>query len=273
VTSKLEGLLGQPLVVENKGGASTNIGAAFVARSASDGYTVLVGAPNLTANATLYKDLSYNLKTDLAPVTMLAAAPLVLVVNPAVPVNTVDELIAYSKANPKALTYASNGSGSAPFLAAEMFKQMSGASLLHVPYRGSAPAMVAILGNEVQVMFGSLPSTLQHIKAGKLKALAVTSPKRSTMAPDIPTVAELGFPEYQAVTWYGFFVPHGTPAEVIDKLYASTDKVLQMPAVRDNLNRQGFDAVGNTPAQFADYVRTETAQLAKVIEASGATPE
>ena len=248
VTERLAQALKQPFVIDNRGGASANIGAALVAKSPADGHTILVGAPNHTANISLYQNLGYDILVDLVPVTMLAATPLMLVVHPSLGIKDLRQLIDYAKKNPDKLAYASNGAGSAPHLAAEMFCQQTGTRMTHIPYRGSAPAVLAALTGEVQVMFGSVPSVHEFVKVNKLIALGVTSGQRTPLVPEVPTLSAAGLPGYEMLTWYGFFVPKGTPPEVIRRLYESTHEVLEDAEIRNSFLKQGYERVGNTPS-------------------------
>jgi tripartite-type tricarboxylate transporter receptor subunit TctC len=258
-------------VVENRGGAGGNIGAEAVARSAPDGYTMLVCTVGTHGiNKSLYSKLSYDPVKDFTPVTLLALVPNVIVVHPSVKANTVKELIALLKANPGRLNYASSGNGTSIHLSAELFKTMTGTFMTHIPYRGSAPAIADLLANQTQVMFDNLPSAMPQIKAGKLRALAVTSAKRAAALPDVPTVAEAGVPGYEASSWFGLVAPAGTPKEIVDKTRDAIAKAWARPDVREKLLGQGADPVADTPEEFAKYIDSEIAKWAKVVKASGA---
>jgi len=268
---KVSADLGQPIVVENRPGAGGNIGAEYVARAAPDGYTLLLGAVATHAiNPTLYAHIPYDAQKDFEPVTQIASTPNVLIVNPSLPVHSVREFIAYAKAHPGALNFGSGSTGSAGHLAGELFKRMAGIEMTHVPYKGAAPAMTDLIAGQVQLMFDNLASALTQIKAGKVRALAVTTAKRTPLAPDLPTIAESGLPGFDINTWFGLFVPAKTPRPVVDRLHDEFVKALKAPDVRGKMLALGAEPVGNTPAQFAAYIRSESEKYAKVIQASGA---
>jgi tripartite-type tricarboxylate transporter receptor subunit TctC len=272
VAQKLSESLGQQVIVDNKPGAGGNIGAQEVARSAPDGYTLVMGTVGTHAiNPSLYKKMPYDHVKDFAPVSLVASVPNLLVVHPSVPVNSVKELIAYAKANPGKLNFASSGNGTSIHLSGELFKTMTGVQMTHVPYKGSAPAVTDLLGGQVQVMFDNMPSALPHAKAGKLKPLAVTSAKRFPGTPDIPTMAESGVPGYEASSWFGVLAPAGTPKEIVNKLSTEIAKALKTPEMKKKLEEQGAEAVGSTPEEFAAHIKAETAKWAKVVKESGAT--
>jgi tripartite-type tricarboxylate transporter receptor subunit TctC len=221
-------------------------------------------------NPSLYAKVTFDAIADFSPVTLLASVPLVLVVNNDLPVKSVRELIAYARANPGKLNFASSGNAAAPHLAGESFRLATGAAMQHVPYKGSAPALTDLIGGQVQLMFDSMPSAMPHVKAGKLRPLAVTTAKRSAALPDLPTVAEAGVPGYDISTWYGLWAPRGTPREVVEKLATETAKVLRLPDVRERYAALGAEPVGNTPDEFAAYCRSELAKWARVVKESGA---
>jgi len=257
--------------VENKAGAGGNIGADLVAKSAPDGYTLLLGAVATHAiNPTLYASVPFDPQRDFEPVTQLASTPNVLIVNPSLPVHDVREFIAYAKAHPGALNFGSGSTGSAGHLAGELFKRMAGVEMTHVPYKGAAPAMTDLIAGQVQLMFDNLASALTQIRAGKVRALAVTTAKRTPLAPDLPTIAESGLPGFDINTWFGLFVPAKTPRPIVQRLHDEFVKALAAPDVRDKMLALGAEPVGNTPEQFAAYIRSESAKYAKVIQASGA---
>jgi tripartite-type tricarboxylate transporter receptor subunit TctC len=261
----------QPVIVENKPGAGGNIGADQVAKSAPDGYTILMGAVATHAiNPTLYANIPYDPVKDFAPVTQVASTPNVLVVNPSLPVSNVKEFIAYAKAHPGALNFGSGSTGSAGHLAGELFKAMAGVQMVHVPYKGAGPAMQDLIGGQIQLMFDNLASSLGQIRAGKVKALAVTTARRSALAPDLPTIAESGLPGFDISTWFGVFAPGGTPPEVVQRLHDEFVKALSDPGVRESMLRLGAEPVGNTPGEFAAYIQSEARKYAGVIKASGA---
>jgi tripartite-type tricarboxylate transporter receptor subunit TctC len=261
----------EPVIVENKPGAGGNIGADFVAKSAPDGYTILMGAVATHAiNPTLYAHIPYDPVKDFAPVTQVASTPNVLVVNPSLPVSSVKEFIAYAKAHPGALNFGSGSTGSAGHLAGELFKAMSGVQMVHVPYKGAGPAMQDLIGGRIQLMFDNLASSLGQMRAGKVKALAVTTAKRSALAPELPTIAESGLPGFDISTWFGVFAPGGTPRDLVQRLHDEFVKALADPAVREAMTKLGAEPVDSTPAQFAAYIRSEARKYAEVIKASGA---
>jgi tripartite-type tricarboxylate transporter receptor subunit TctC len=263
--------IGQPVVVDNKPGAGGNIGAEIVAKAPADGYTILMGAVATHAiNPTLYKSIGYDAIRDFAPITQVASTPNVLVVNPAVPAKDVKEFIAYAKANPGKLNFGSGSTGSAGHLAGELFKSMAGVDMAHIPYKGAAPAMQDLVAGQVQLMFDNWSSSRGQVQAGKIRALAVTTAKRSALAPDLPTVAESGLPGFDISTWFGIFAPAGTPKAALDRLHAEFVKALAAPDVREKMTNLGAEPVGNAPEEFAAYIRAEGEKYARVIKASGA---
>ena len=271
VAAELNKAFGVSAVVENRAGAGGNIGSELVARSAPDGYTLLIGTVGTHGiNTSLYSKLSFDPVKDFAPVTLVATVPNVLVVHPSVQANSVRELVALLKSRPGRLNYASSGNGTSIHLSGELFKSMTGTFMTHIPYRGSSPAVADLLAGQVDLMFDNLPSSLQHIKAGKLRALGVTSAKRAAALPDVPTIAEAGVPGYEASSWFGLVAPAGTPPAVVQKLQQTLSKSLAAPDVREKLLGQGADPVGNTPEAFAQYIQDEIAKWAKVVRASGA---
>ena len=268
---KVSADLGQPIVVDNKAGAGGNIGADPVAKAAPDGYTLLLGAVATHAiNPTLYASVPYDAQRDFEPVTQLASTPNVLIVNPALPVKDVREFIAYAKAHPGTLNFGSGSTGSAGHLAGELFKRMAGIEMTHVPYKGAAPAMQDLIAGQVQVMFDNLASALTQIKAGRVRALAVTTAKRTPLAPELPTIAESGLAGFDINTWFGLFVPAKTPRPIVDRLHDGFVKALAQPDVREKMLALGAEPVGNTPGQFAAYVKSEAEKYARVVKASGA---
>ena len=271
---KMLELLGQPIVVDNRPGASGNIATDFVARAEPDGYTVLMGFnTSLTMNPSLYKKLPFDVQRDFKPVTLLASAKYFLVVNETVPVKTLGELVALAKSKPDQLNYSSSGPGSPLHLAAELFKYRTGTQIQHIPYKGGGPATAGILGGEVQLMFGSASAVMPHVRQGKLRALAVTSLTRSAVAPDLPTLNELGLTGFDVTSWYGLLVPKNTPDAVVARLQAAAQKVVQMPDVKDVMARQGLEMVINTPAEFATLIKTETRTWAELIGKFNITAE
>jgi tripartite-type tricarboxylate transporter receptor subunit TctC len=261
----------QPVIVDNKPGAGGNIGADAVAKAPPDGYTILMGAVATHAiNPTLYASIPYDPIRDFAPVTQVASTPNVLVVHPSIPASSVKEFIAYARANPSKLNFGSGSTGSAGHLAGELFKTMTGIDMTHVPYKGAAPAMQDLIGGQIQLMFDNLASSLAQVRAGKVKALAVTTSKRSALAPELPTIAESGLPGFDINTWFGIFVPAATSREVVERLHAEFTRALAAPDVRERMLNLGAEPVGSTPEEFAVYIRSEAAKYARVIKASGA---
>jgi tripartite-type tricarboxylate transporter receptor subunit TctC len=261
----------QPVIVDNKPGAGGNIGADAVAKSAPDGYTILMGAVATHAiNPTLYASMPYDASRDFIAVTQVASTPNVLVVNPSVPASSVREFIAYAKANPGKLNFGSGSTGSAGHLAGELFKTMAGVDMTHVPYKGAAPAMNDLIGGQIQLMFDNLASSLAQVKAGRIKALAVTTAKRSALAPDLPTISESGLPGFDISTWFGIFVPAGTPRDTVDRLHAEFTRALASADIREKMLALGAEPAGSKPEEFAAYIRAEADKYARVIRASGA---
>jgi tripartite-type tricarboxylate transporter receptor subunit TctC len=271
VGQRLTQVLGQSVVIDNRPGAAGNIGSEIVAKAAPDGYTLeLCTVSTHAINPGLYSKLPYDHVKDFAPVILVARVPNVLEVTPSLPVNTVADLIKLAKEKPGQINFASSGSGTSIHLSGELFKTMAGVDMVHVPYKGSAPALVDLVGGQVQVMFDNLPSSLQQIKAGKLRAVAVTSAQRAPVLPDVPTIAESGLPGFEATSWFGVLAPAGTPPEIIKRLNTEIDKWLQTPEAKEKLLAQGAAAAGGSPEEFATYIRSETDKWAKVIKASGA---
>ena len=264
----------QPVVIENRSGAGGSVGAEAVARMPADGYALIMGVTGSHAiNTSLNPKLSYHPLRDFEPITLVGVLPNVLVVHPSVQANTLPELIALAKRQPGKLTYASLGQGTAAHLTVEMFKSLAGIDLLHVPYKGSTPAMTAMLSGEVNVMIDGLPTSLTHIRSGKMRALAVTSLVRTKAAPDIPTIAENGFAGFSADAWSGLFAPKGTPTPIIDKLYAEVARILKTQAVQDRFAPLGLQAIGNTPAEYTAFLKAEIEKWAQFVRVSGAKVE
>ncbi len=265
--------LGQQIVIDNRGGAGGIVGMEIVARAAPDGYTLLMSHVGFTAMPGLYKKLPFDPVKDFTGVVVAISGVYLLVVNPAVPVKSVQELIAYAKANPGKLGFASAGSGSSIHLAGELFKSMAGLDLLHVPYKGAAPALTDVVAGEVQMMFGTATNTLPMVKAGKLRALAVTSAKRSALAPELPTVAESGLPGFEVVGWYGLAAPAKTPRPLVAQINADTNRALQSTDLIDRLRVQGLEPVGSTPEEATDLIKNDVARWTKVIRDAGIQPQ
>lgn len=262
---------GQSVVIDNRPGAGGNIGSDLVAKSAPDGYTLLMGTVGTHAiNPSLYARMPYDNVKDFAPVILVASVPNVLEVTPSLPVNSVRELIKLAKEKPGQINFASSGSGTSIHLSGELFKTMAGVDMTHIPYKGSAPAITDLIGGQVQVMFDNLPSSLPQIKAGKLRALAVTSVQRAPALPDVPTIAESGLPGFEATSWFGVLAPAGTPPAIIARLNADLGQWLQSPDAREKLLAQGALAAGGSPEAFAAHIRAETEKWARVVKASGA---
>jgi tripartite-type tricarboxylate transporter receptor subunit TctC len=271
VAQKLSEAWGQQVIVDNRPGAGGNIGSDLVAKSKPDGYTLLMGTVGTHAiNPSLYKNMPYDHVKDFVPVILVAGVPNVLVVNPSLPVHSVPELIAYAKANPGKLNFASSGNGTSIHLSGELFKAMTGVEMTHVPYKGSAPALTDLIGGQVQLMFDNLPSSLPFIKAGKLRALAVTSGARAAALPDLPTLAESGLPGFEASSWFGVLAPAGTPRDIVAKLNGAIAGWLASPEAKEKLLAQGAIAAGGAPEDFARHIGAETSKWAKVVKASGA---
>jgi tripartite-type tricarboxylate transporter receptor subunit TctC len=264
--------LGQPFVIESRPGASTNIATEAVVRAPPDGYTLLLVAPANAINATLYEKLNFNFISDIAPVAGIIRFPNVIVVNPLVPAKTVPEFIAYAKANPGRLNMASSGNGSTIHVSGELFKMMTGVNMVHVPYRGGAPALTDMISGQVQVMFDNVPTSIEFIRAGKLRALAVTTATRSEVLPDLPTVADF-VPGYEASAWYGVGVPKGTPDDIIDKLNKEINAILAEPKAKARLAGLGASLLAGSPADFGKLVADETEKWGKVVKFSGAKPD
>ena len=264
--------LGQQFLVESRPGAGTNLATEAVVNAPPDGYTLLLVAPANAINASLYEKLNHNFMRDIAPVAGVNRFPNVMEVNPSLPVKTVPEFIAYAKANPGKLNMASSGPGSTIHVSGELFKMMTGVNMVHVPYRGSAPALTDMIGGQVEVMFDNIPTSIEHIRAGRLRVLAVTGTTRSNLLPDTPTVADF-VPGYEASAWYGIGAPKNTPAEIVSKLNATVNAILADSAVKGRFDSMGATLITGSAAEFGKYVAEETEKWAKVVKFSGAKPE
>jgi tripartite-type tricarboxylate transporter receptor subunit TctC len=260
-------------VIDNRAGAGGTIGTEIVAKAAPDGYTILVASSSHTINPSVYKKIGYDPARDFAPVTLIAAGPGLLVVHPSVPAKSVKELIALAKSKPGQLIYASAGNGTPPHLAAELFKSMAGVDLVHIPYKGNVPAFVDLLTGAVSLSFPTITSGLPQVRSGKLRALGVTSKQRSTVVPDVPTIAESGLPGYEATTWYGMLAPAKTRTSIVSKLHDQMVEVLKLPDIREKLLAQGLESVGNRPDEFAAIISTELVKWSKVVAAAGVKAE
>ncbi len=272
IAEKLSGPLGQSVVVENRPGAAGNVGTEFVAKSAPDGYTILQLTVAQSISATLYEKLNYGLEKDLIPVAMIALVPNVMIVNPSVPAKSVAEFIALAKSRPGRINFASSGSGTSIHMSAEMFKMLTGVNIVHIPYKGSGPALADLMGGQVDVMFDNLTSSIGLIRSGKLRALAVTTSTRYQELPDVPTVQET-VPGYEATAWFGIVAPAGTPREVVMRINGEVNRALAHADVKEKLAQQGALARSWTPEEFGSFIHNEVVKWAKVVKASGAKVE
>jgi tripartite-type tricarboxylate transporter receptor subunit TctC len=272
LSPRLQTALGQPFLVESHPGAGGNVGTDFVAKSPADGYTILLTASGpLAINVTLYKTLPYDPLKDLTPVIHVASVPLVLVVHPSVPAKSVHELIALLKSKPEGYSFASAGNGTPQHLSAELFKTMADVKMVHVPYKGSAPAINDLIGGQVPIAFESMVAVLPQIKGGRLRALATTGPQRSNLLPDVPSVAEAGLPDYESIAWYGVVTPGGTSKAIVDRLNREISKALDTPELKQRLAEFGSAPVHGTPEKFGAFIKSETVRWGKVVKESGAT--
>lgn len=270
IAPRLAESLGQPLIIDNRVGASGTVGTEAVAKAAPDGYTLLATFASHAQNASLYPKLGYDTVKDFAPITLIATVPNILVINPSLPVKTVKELVALAKKHPGEILYASIGNGTPAHLSAELFNSMAGVSMTHVPYKGAAASIVALISGETQLTFTTVLVAMPHIKSGRLRALGVASLKRSAVLPDVPTIDEAGVRAYESNAWYGLLAPARTPQPILDQLHRETVKSLQLNDVRDNLKGQGAEPVGNTPREFAAIIADEIEKWRKVVLATGA---
>jgi tripartite-type tricarboxylate transporter receptor subunit TctC len=273
IGAKLSESVGQPVIVDNRAGASGNLGHEIAARSAPDGYTIVLVSTVVATNPSVYKNLPFDAIKDFAPITLVAAVPHLLVVNPKVPAKSVQELIALAKANPGKLNYGSAGIGSAFHLAPELFKVQTGTDIVHVPYKGGGPAIADVIGGQVDLAFGNLLAVLPQARAGTLRALGVTTAKRTPAAPDIPTIAEAGVPGYVFATWFGILAPAGTPRPIVAKLNREIVGILEAPEMKERLTKSGAEVTTSTPEAFALYLKSETAKWTKVLKDAGIKAE
>jgi tripartite-type tricarboxylate transporter receptor subunit TctC len=273
IGNELSKNLGVSVVIENRGGAGGLVGSEVVAKAPADGYSIMMVSASHVINPSMQKRLPYDTIKDFAGITMVADVPTVLVVHPSVPPKTLKELIAYAKANPGKLNYASSGKGTVGHLSGELLKSMAEIRMVHVPYKGNGPAMTDLLGGHVQLLFSSMPAALPHIQSGMLRAIVMTGAKRSTAAPNIPTMAEAGLPGFEVSTGFGLFAPAKTPRAVINRLHAEVVKALRVPSVNDSLASQGAEPVGSTPEEYDAFVRSEIAKWLKVCKDAGIRPE
>src|SRR3954466_8805906 len=274
LASRLQEAMGQPFIVENRSGAGGNVGAGAVAKAAPDGYTLLVSTNGVFAiNKALYKTMPFDPEKDLAPLSLLATAPQMLVVQPSLGLRDFKGFLQYAKRNSGKLSYGSVGAGSASHLTMELLKSDAGADLVHVPYKGFPPAVTDMLAGNIHAMFAIVPGVLPHVRSGKMTALAVTARKRSELAPEVPSVAELGFPQLESLAWIGLLAPADTPAAVVEQLSTQTMRAMRAPEVRELLGKQGFEVVADAPEDFRGWIRAESAKWARVIKASGATAD
>jgi tripartite-type tricarboxylate transporter receptor subunit TctC len=273
VAPKLGERLGQQVIVDNRAGAGTMIGGEVVAKSPPDGYTLLMAISTLATNPAIYRKVPYNALTDFAPVTLALSAPNLLVVHPSLPVKNVKELVWFSEARPGELNFGSAGTGTNPHLSMEYFLSLTKLKMVHIPYKGSAPAMTDLLGGQVVVMAATMLTGIPHVRSGRLRALGVTSARRTAVAPDVPTIAESGVPGYEAVQWYGVLAPAQTPKEIVTRLHRDLAAILHTAETKARFAADGGDPGGNTPEEFGRYIRTETEKWAKVVKAAGIKPE
>lgn len=269
IGDKLTQALGQPIVVDNRQGAGGRVGTEAAAKAAPDGYTLIMGnAGSHGINAALYKDLPYDVERDFAAITQVMRAPNVLVINPSLPAKSVAEFIALLKANPGKYSYGSGGNGSSAHFTAELFKSMAGVDIAHIPYKGATPALTDVIGGQVVMFMGNLPPAMGHIKADRVRALAVTTAQRSSLVPDLPTIAEAGLPGFETVAWFGLFAPAGTPREIVARIRDEVAKIVQQSDIRERIVTLGGEPVGNTPAEFATIVRGDVAKWKGVAKAA-----
>jgi len=273
ITPRLTEAYGQQFVVDNRAGASGNLGAEVAARAVADGYTLLFTPASVASSQALYAKLGYNLEKDLLPISIVASAPFVLVVHPSLPVRTVKDLIAMAKAKPGQLLYASTGNGGSPHLATELFKMQAKIDIVHIPYKGTPPAVTDLIAGQVSMMFANTLSVLPYVNSGRLRALGISSAKRSAAAPALPTIAETGMPGFEATTWFGMLAPTGTPKDIVARLTGELRKIVQMKSVNDALIAQGADPIGSTAEEFQARIRADIEKWTRTIHAAGVKSE
>ena len=269
IAQKLTEALGQQVTVENRPGAGTIIGTEAAAKAPADGYTLLMAQTATGINPSIYPKLPYDTVRDFAPVVLVATAPTLLVVNPQVPAKNLQDLLALAQAKPGSLNFPSGGNGTSPHMAGEFFKSLTGAGIVHVPYKGGGPAITDLLGGQVQLMFDTMPSIMPHVKAGKLRPIALAAPARSPELPEVPTFAESGLAAFEADAWYGIFAPAGTPPDIIARINAEVNRILAAPDVRERMKTLGADPIGKSPEFFAAFVKDEIAKWGKVVKEAG----
>jgi tripartite-type tricarboxylate transporter receptor subunit TctC len=269
LAQKLTETLGQQVIVDNRPGGGANIGAELAAKSPADGYTLLMCTIAHATAGSLYRKLGYDVLRDFTPVSLLATTPHILVTHPSVPVKSVKQLVALAKARPNELVYSSSGSGTPAHLAGELFKHMAGVSMVHVPYKGGGPSVIALLSGEVMLAFATTPSVINHVKARRLQAIAVTTARRSVATPELPTIGESGLPGYDVGSWYGLLVPTGTRQDIVARLNGEAHKALQSPEVRQRLDASGFEPLTSTPQEYGVFLRGEVEKWGKVVKAAG----
>lgn len=273
IARQLDEAMGEPVVVDNRGGAGSSLGTAIVTKALADGYTLLLSSGNLAMNPWLYKKLPYNAITDLQPIILVGAQPNILVIHPSVPATNIKEFVEFARKQSDKLYYGSSGVGSGIHLAAEMLKVRLKIDMTHVPFKGTGPAISALLGGQIQVMVSTFASALPHVRAGRLRALGITSAKRSSAAPDIPTLMEVGVPDYDYRTWYPLLAPAGTSKAIVNKLNTTINLALERSDVKQLFTTQGVEPLGGTPAELAAYLKAETENWGKIVRASGITPD
>ena len=270
ISAKLSDALGQSVLVENRAGAGGNIAAEAVAKATPDGYTLLMGSEIIAINTSLYAKIGYDPVKDLAPITLVGTVPNILIVLPSLPVNSVSELIALAKKTPGKISFASTGQGTSTHLSAELFKLMANVDMLHVPYKGGPPAIADLISGQVNMMFINMPTGIPHVRSGKAKIIAVSSLKRVSQLPDVPTVDQAGVKGFETAAWSGLYAPAGTPVDIINRLNAEVVKILKLPSVREQLVAQGAEPVGDSPEEFSRFTQAEIGKWAKIIKISGA---